>query len=234
MADQRQTEFEELTPDQCIDFAAGLLDDEARAEILRRASASPDSEELLRSVMAQAEAARSAASRGREKGTMSAMVESFTHFLDSIFGNRRLVPAMAGASLLVLGLIVGAGTVHLLQTDGAQTGAPARLISLFPSAARTAGPAAAMTPDSGLYIELNGIGYSCETPLAFSLTGPGGTSLLQGCLHCQSETGEWAGLFLPAALLVEEGGYRLKVQPAAGSADVEAIPLEFSFDIRQP
>lgn len=238
MADQRQDRSEELTPDLCIDFAAGLLDEEGRADVLRLASASPEAEELLRSVMAQAQTARSSAA-GRTTGPVPArdssgpgLVERIRSSLDSLFGSGRLVPAMAGASLLLLGLILGAATVRLLQTDGAETGAPARLISLFPAAARTAGSAAGIVPGTGLYVELNGIDYSCETPLTFNLDGPSGRTVLRGRLLCQPETGEWAGLFLPAPLLAEGGDYLLRLKPESGTVDSGGQPLEYRFTIR--
>ncbi len=107
MADQRDERLsEELTPDQCIDFAAGLLDGEQRAEVLRLASVSPQSEELLRSVMAQAETARGAAAANAAQGvtegrrsvresSTSGLARGFRRFLDSLAGGGRLVPAMA-------------------------------------------------------------------------------------------------------------------------------------------
>lgn len=249
MAEQRNgKQFEELTPDQCIDFAAGLLDREQREDLLLRAAASPESGELLRTVMAQSEAARSTAARLQaEKGSAAQdravekmpasapafdLVEGIRRFLGSLFGPGRLVPATAGASLLILGLIVGAGTMHLLGPAGIEAGTPARLISLFPSATRTAGSDTAVSAGSGLYIELNGIDSSSETPLFFDLADPSGQTLLEGRLHCQPETGEWAGLFLPAALLAEEGEYRLQVRPDSGAGSPAVGPLEYRFSIR--
>jgi hypothetical protein len=244
MADQRDERLsEELTPDQCIDFAAGLLDGEQRAEVLRLASVSPQSEELLRSIMAQAETARGAAAANAAQGatedhrsvresSTSGLARGFRRFLDSLAGGGRLVPAMAGASLLILGLILGAGAVQLLQTDGAETGAPAQLISLFPSATRTAGPGGTVSAGTGLYIELNGIDHPCETPLLFNLAGPTGRALLQGRLLCQPETGEWAGLFVPDLLLAEPGEYLLQLSPETAVSSTSEGQLEYSFNIR--
>jgi hypothetical protein len=238
MAEQRDgLRAEELTPDQCIDYAAGLLTEDEQAEVLRLAAASPESEELLRVVMAQAETARSAAA-GRKTtqaaapAASSGLVEGFRRIFDTLFGTGRLVPAMAGASLLLLGLILGAGTMQLLQPDGAETGVPARLISLFPAATRTAGPAAAVTPGAGLYVELNQIEYPCETPLLYDLEGPSGKTLLQGMLHCHPETGEWAGLFVPGQLLAEAGNYGLQLRPDSGAESPAGEPMEFRFSIR--
>lgn len=248
MAEQRNSKpIEELTPDQCIDFAAGLLNGEERAEVLRRAAASPESEELLRAVMAQAETARSAAA-GRtleqEQGAAaeerspsrkpfrSGTTDGIRSFLDSLFGAGRLVPAMAGASLLILGLIIGAGTMQFFGPDDTDFGTPARLISLFPSATRTAGPGASVSSGTGLYLEFNDIEFPCQNPLLFELSGPSGLMLLQGRLHCQPETGEWAGLFLPDTLLTTGGRYRLSLRPIPGEGSPGSEPLDFCFDVR--
>jgi hypothetical protein len=237
MVDQKTSHREELTPDQCIDFAAGLLDGDEREEVLRRASNSPKSEELLRSVMAHTERARSMASTmvpSARESIGSSFAEGFRRFLDSLFGAGRMVPAMAGASLLILGLILGAGTMQWLQTDGSEAGVPARLISLFPSATRTAGPSAAVSAGTGLYIELNGINFPNQTQLFFNLSDPEGSKILSGRLNCQPETGEWAGIFLPDRLLTAHGTYRLDLRPASGEGEQGPGLLEFHFDICGP
>lgn len=238
MAEQRNgSRPGELTPDRCIDFAAGLLNDEERAEVLRLASASPESEDLLRTVLTQAERARSSAAVterapvGQSPG--SGLVLPFRRFLESLFGTGHLAPAMAGASLLILGLVLGAATMQLFQTDGSDSGTPARLISLFPSATRAAGPAGAVDAGSGLYIELNGVNYPCGTILRFDLTAPSGRTLLRGRIACQPETGEWSGLFLPGSLLTEGGGYRVRLEPDfTHPGDSGGEPLDFRFSIR--
>lgn len=247
MAEQRNgSRAEELTPDQCIDFAAGLLDREEREDILRRAASSPESGELLRTVMAQSETARSTAARlQQEQGSAArdrAVERNFApvfdlaggvrRFMAALFGPGRLVPATAGASLLILGLILGAGTMHLLGPAVTETCSAVRLISLFPSATRLAGPAAAVSAGSGLYIELNGIEFPCETPLHYLLSVPSGAALLEGRLLCQPETGEWAGLYLPDLLLAGDGDYLLLVRPDSGAGSPAVEPLEYRFSIR--
>lgn len=237
MADQRDPRMEELTPDQCIDFASGLLDHDEREEVLRLASRSPESEQLLQSVMAQAERARSTASslpRPVPDSSGSTLAGAFGRFLDSLFGARRLVPAMAGASLLILGLILGAGTMQWFQSDGAEAGAPARLISLFPSATRTAGPAAAVSAGTGLYIELNDIHFPGGTVLLFDLSDPDGHTLLTGQLGCQPDTGEWAGIFLPDRLLSAHGTYCVNLRADSGDGTQGEGGMEFHFDVCGP
>ncbi len=230
MAEQQkrnEIDLEELTPDQCIDFAAGLLAPEEREHVLSLAGRSEASGELLRTVMAQAESARSAAVARKPSLGLAGRLE---RLLSVIFGPRPLVPAMAGAAMLLLGIIIGAGTLHFQGGEVSTSGAPARLISLFPAATRSAGPDAGVNPDTGLYIELNDLHrFSCDTVLRYQLEAPSGARLLEGQLTCHPDSGEWAGLFLPTGLMSEEGRYHLRVLPPAGTAGSE--PLEYGFSI---
>jgi len=224
---------DQLTPDQCIDFAAGLLDGDERDEVLRLAAASPEAEVMLQSVMAQAESARATAPRPRSdeaparRPVEQGPADLIRRFLDWLLPPGRMVPAMAGATLLILGLVIGAGTAQFFQDGDVESGAPARLIALFPSAVRDAGPPAGVTPGTGLYVELNDIDFEWESPLTFSLSSPSGKTVLEGALICHPETGEWAGLHLPPGLLTEKGAYTLTLSPA--SDDTE--PLKYTFTI---
>lgn len=224
MADQHKRRPGELTPDQCIDFAAGLLNEEERAEVLRLASRSPEAEALLQSVLAQAESARSsaesrAANQGRARkpatGDRSGIPGRFLHWL---FPAGRMVPALAGASLLVVGLVLGAGAMRLIDTGNAAGGAPARLISLFPTVNRDAGGIAAIPGEHDLYLELNGLDAAGSPDAVYTLHGPGGKKLAGGPLWGDPATGEWAGIHLPARLLAADGEYLLTVRAGAESA----------------
>lgn len=228
MADQRNRTPVELTPDRCIDFAAGLLSDEDRAEVLCLAARSPEAEALLQSVLAQAESARSAAeTRTARQGAVSESAGrdragALGRFFHWLFPAGRMVPALAGASLLVLGLVLGAGSMKLLNPGAPGTAAPARLISLFPTVNRDAG-SAAVSGRHDLHVELNGLDSSGDPSATYRLQGPDGEPVTGGPLWCDPETGEWAGIHLPASLLATAGEYRLDVRAGAETATYRFI-----------
>jgi len=216
MAEQRNRTAGGLSPDQCIDFAAGLLNEEERAEVLRLAARSPEAEALLQSVLAQADSARSAVETRRPQREMAREPAGrdrdglLARVLNWLFPAGRMAPALAGASLLILGMVLGAGTVSLLDSGGTVEGAPAQLISLFPTVNRDAG-ATAISGGHDLYIELNGLHAAGAPAAAYTLQGPAGEPLSEGPLWCDPETGEWAGIHLPASLLAAAGEYVLEV-----------------------